>query len=299
MSEMITSMQNKIVKEVRRLADKKFRNATGLFLLEGINLIKDLPYYIEVEYYICTQSRAQELDTLIRQRLNGAVKNEGGAEDAVFCGCGTERAEDVSCGKKGAEDSSLGGENLLDTRISRTRAQVYCVSDEVMQSISDTVTPYGIAAVCRQNDTAFALPKGNALLLDGVSDPGNVGTIFRTAAACGFEDIYLLDCADVYAPKVVRATLGSLFKVRFYRIDGEQALMLVRQTNSAVLDMNGTDILSAPPKSPLLFIAGSEAHGVSDMLKGEAKRTYSLPMKNDIESLNVAVATSVAMYQTL
>ncbi len=272
-------MQNKIVKEVRRLADKKFRNATGLFLLEGINLIKDLPYSIEVEYYICTQSRAQELDTLIRQRLNGTVKNEDGEE--------------------GAGDSSLGGENLSHTRVSRTRAQVYCVSDDVMQSISDTVTPYGIAAVCKQNDTPFALPKGNALLLDGVSDPGNLGTIFRTAAACGFEDIYLLDCADVYSPKVVRATLGSLFKVRSYRIDCEQALTLTRQTNSAVLDMNGTNILSAPPKSPVLFIAGSEAHGVSDMLKGEAKRTYSLPMKNDIESLNVAVATSVAMYQTL
>ena len=268
-------MQNKVVKEVRRLADKKFRNTTGLFLLEGINLIKDLPYSIEVEYYICTQSRAQELDIPISQRLNGTVKNEGGADGASY------------------------GENISHTRVSRTRAQVYCVSDEVMQSISDTVTPYGIAAVCKQNDAPFALPKGNALLLDGVSDPGNVGTIFRTAAACGFEDIYLLDCADVYSPKVVRATLGSLFKVRYYRIDCEQALTLTRQTNSAVLDMNGTNILSAPPKSPVLFIAGSEAHGVSDMLKGEAKRTYSLPMKNDIESLNVAVATSVAMYQTL
>ncbi len=177
--------------------------------------------------------------------------------------------------------------------------KVYQVSEQIMQNISNTVTPYGIIAVCKMPKREFALPKGNALLLDGVSDPGNVGTIFRTAAACGFNDIYLLDSVDIYSPKVVRSTLGGLFKVNAYEIDLYMAIELIQSTNSAVLDMDGVNILDSKVASPVTFIVGNEAHGVRDILCDHAKTVYSLPMQNDIESLNVAVATAVAMYQTV
>ena len=140
---------------------------------------------------------------------------------------------------------------------------------------------------------------GNSLLLVGVCDSGILGTILRTAAACDFSDVYLLDTADVFSPKVVRATLGGLFRVRLHDIDENTALALMNDANGAVLDMGGENIFENKPSSPVLLVAGNEAHGVRDCLKIAAKHTYSLPMKNEIESLNVAVATAVAMYQTL
>lgn len=184
-------------------------------------------------------------------------------------------------------------------RFLSSKTDVYIVDDDVMNFISNTVSPYGIVAVCKIPSVDFQMPTGNALLLDGVSDPGNAGTIFRTAAACGFCEIYLLDTVDIYSPKVVRSTLGGLFKVKACTIDENQAILLVKNTNSAVLDMAGENILDAKVYTPTMFIVGSEAHGVREVLKKEAKTVYSLPMKNDIESLNVAVATAVAMYRTV
>ncbi len=256
MTQIITSTKNQYVKQARSLAQKKFRNETGLFLVEGINLIKDMPSTVQIEYAFATLQRQEEAMSIFGAERNGA--------DFFY-----------------------------------TRAQVYYVSEEVMAYIADTVSPYGICAVCKIPVLPFAMPKGNALLLDGVSDPGNLGTIFRTAAACDFCDIYLLDTADIFSPKVVRATLGGLFKVRAYEIDEAQAIELLRNTNSAVLDMDGANILENKPKNSVLLVSGNEAHGVRDVLRKEAKRVYSLPMKNQIESLNVAVATAVAMYQTV
>ena len=247
--EIISSTQNRLVKLARSLAQKKFREETGLFLVEGINLLRDMPCDVEVQFAFATERRFDE-------------------------------AQEIFAGK-----------NVADG--------VYAVSDAVMQSVADTLNPYGIAAACKMPKREFKLPKGNALLLDGVSDPGNIGTILRTAAACGFCDVYLLNTADFYSPKVVRSTLGALFKSRVYEIDENEALELMQKNNSAILDMNGKNILSAKPQAPILFVAGSEAHGVRESLKNAAKQSYSLPMKNNIESLNVAVATAVAMYQTI
>lgn len=258
MTQIITSTKNQYVKQARSLAKKKFRDETGLFLVEGTNIIKDMPQNVEVEYLLVTEQRQDEIER--------------------FCMLGS------------TNDS---------TRLAFTRAQVYYVSEDVMSYVADTVSPYGICAVCKIPQRTFSMPSGNALILDGVSDPGNLGTILRTAAACNFRDVYLLDTADIYSPKVVRATLGGLFRVNTYTIDQEQALKLMDYTNSVVLDMGGKNILENKPQAPVLLVAGNEAHGVRDILKKSAKNTYSLPMNNDIESLNVAVATAVAMYQTL
>ena len=178
-------------------------------------------------------------------------------------------------------------------------SSLFVVTDSVMQSLADTKTPYGIVAVCKIPSAVCEAPKGNAILLDGVADPGNVGTIFRSAAACGYDAVYLVDSVDVYSPKVVRATLGGLFRVKFYVIDVETAKALIQSTNSAVLDMDGENILTASIEKPILLIAGNEAHGVRDDFARLAKHTYSLPMQNGVESLNVAVAASVAMYRTV
>ena len=244
--EIITSTQNQFVKQVRSLRDKKFRKQSGLFVVEGGNIFKDMPDGLSVEYILATKERLDEVQKLIFS----------------------------------------------------TRVCVYVVSESVMKSLSDTVTPYGLIAVLKTPQVEFSMPKGNALLLDGVSDPGNMGTIIRTAAARGFEDIYLLDCVDVYSPKVVRATLGGLFKVRLCEVDESEAIALLDNLNSAVLDFGGEDLTKAEINSPILIVTGSEAHGVRDSVLAHSKRILTLPMTNGIESLNAAVATAVAMYQT-
>ena len=244
--EIITSTQNQFVKQVRSLRDKKFRKQSGLFVVEGGNIFKDMPDGLSVEYILATEERLDEVQKLIFS----------------------------------------------------TRVCVYVVSESVMKSLSDTVTPYGLIAVLKTPQVEFSMPKGNALLLDGVSDPGNMGTIIRTAAARGFEDIYLLDCVDVYSPKVVRATLGGLFKVRLCEVNESEAIALLDNLNSAVLDFGGEDLTKAEINSPILIVTGSEAHGVRDSVLEHSKRILTLPMTNGIESLNAAVATAVAMYQT-
>ena len=246
--ELITSAKNQYVKLCKSLAEKKFRRETGLFFVEGKNLFKDLPSFVQIEYIFATGEREAEANEL----------------SLVHAG-----------------------------------AKVLFVTDEIVKQLADTMTPYGIVAVCKMPNVEFKMPSGNALLLDGVADPGNVGTIFRTAAACGFEDVYLVDSADIYSPKVVRATLGGLFKVNAYVIDVDTAKELLKNTNSAVLDMGGSNILKENIECPILFVAGNEAHGVRDEFVSLAKKVYSLPMKNGVESLNVAVATSVAMYRTV
>lgn len=262
MAEIISSTKNQFVKLAKSLHDKKFRQETGLFLVEGINLIKDMPASVGIKYLFSTQSRAVELDEILHRNL---------------------KEEDT----------------LVSSSIAYTRAQVYYVTDDVMSYMADTVSPYGVLALCEIPKMAYKKPEGNAILLDGVTDPGNIGTIIRCAAACDFKDVYLLECADLYSPKVVRATLGGLFRVNTYIVKKEEAFELVESTNSAVLDMDGQNILDKKVQSPILLIAGSEAHGVREEIKSKAKKVYSLPMKNGIESLNVAVASAVAMYQTI
>ncbi len=245
--EIITSTKNQYIKEAKALAEKKFRDISGLFLVEGVNIFKDMPKNIVVKTVFCTLERAKEI------------------------------AKIVAC----------------------SNAEVYYVSDDVMRYLSDTVSPYGIVGVLQKFENCFKLPSGNALLLDGVSDPGNLGTIVRSAVAADFLEIYLCETTDIYSPKVVRSTLGGLFKVKFYNISEQQAIQLLENTQSAVLDMDGVSITDSKIKSPVLFVAGNEAHGVRECFKRSAKRVFSLPMKNNIESLNVAIATAVAMYQTI
>lgn len=251
--EIISSTKNQFVKLARSLQEKKFRTETGLFLVEGINLLKDLPDTVETEYLFSTEDRLDEANSIFStSKISGFIN---------------------------------------------TRAQVYCVSEDVMQYISDTKTPYGILAVCKIPNKKFSVNENNAILLDGVSDPGNIGTIIRCAAACDYKDVYLLDCCDLYSPKVVRSTLGGLFRVNTHVISLEEARELIDKKTSAVLDMNGDDIFEKKLSGPVLLIAGNEAHGVRDEFKQNATYKLSLPMKNGIESLNVAVASAVAMYQ--
>ena len=168
------------------------------------------------------------------------------------------------------------------------------VSAEVFSKLSGEAAPQGILAVLKLREPPFAPPAGKCLLLDGVSDPGNLGTIVRTANAAGYEDIYLLGCTDPYAPKCVRAAMSGLFFVRIYRIS--ETGTLFDGVSLICADMAGENVFSFRAPEKFCLVIGNEANGVSGAVRGMCAHTVSIPMRESCESLNAGVSAGILMY---
>ena len=174
--------------------------------------------------------------------------------------------------------------------------RVETVADEVLKSVSEEVTPQGALALAVKPDNAVKPPRGNSLLLDGVSDPANVGAIIRTAAAAGYNDVYLTeDAADAYSQKAVRASMSGIFRVKVMRgsvIDILSAINLPL----CVADMDGESVFTFKSGSAVCLVIGNEGHGVSEEVKKSSAFTVKIPMDNGVESLNAAVSAGILMY---
>lgn len=175
-------------------------------------------------------------------------------------------------------------------------APVYRLKDTVFNLLSATKSSQGIIAVANMKKHCFQLPKGNFLVLDNVRDPGNMGTIIRTAVACDFKEIYAINCVDFRNDKVLRSTMGTVFDAKIMEITMEDFSKL-EKFNLLCADMGGTDIFKVKkPKVQFGIIVGNEAQGISPEILEKASLKISLPMQNNVESLNVAVATGILMY---
>ena len=171
------------------------------------------------------------------------------------------------------------------------------VSDDLLRHLSDEKTPQGI--VCRVKIPHFALcvPKDKCLLLDGVADPGNVGTIIRTANAAGYNEIYMTqDSADAYAPKSVRASMSGIFFTKIYRADRAEILSVLKEIPIVVADMAGGNVFSFTPPKQYALAIGNEANGISEAVFSQAAHTVKIPMQATQESLNAAVSAGIIMY---
>jgi len=174
---------------------------------------------------------------------------------------------------------------------------LYVLVPSVYELVSSTENSQGIIAVAKLSNKKFEKPKGNFLVLDKISDPGNLGTIIRTATACNFNDIYLFNCVDWRNEKVIRATMGTVFDCRLYVSTEAEIAELSNHYPLIVTDMQGKSIYDfTKPKQDFGLIMGNEANGVGQYFKNLAKQSVSLPMANKVESLNVAVATAIIMY---
>ncbi len=171
------------------------------------------------------------------------------------------------------------------------------VTDSVFSKMTDTVNSQGVLAVVEQSNRSLIAPKGNCLVLDALQDPGNVGTLIRTAAACGFTDIYAVNCVDVYSPKVLRSAMSAHFCVNIMQADNmEVVFSLLQDVQKVVAHMQGENVFDTNFHGKIALILGNEGNGVSEFCKLHADSVVSLPMQNDFESLNVAIAGSVIMY---
>lgn len=171
------------------------------------------------------------------------------------------------------------------------------VSEKMFNSLTSTVTSQNIICVCRiKNHEIDSI--GNVLILDNLQDPGNVGTLVRSALAFNFLDIYLVGGADPYSEKVIRSSAGTILSSRLHLVDFETIKENKDKiaTNFIVADMFGESIDQIHlPKERFAVIIGNEGNGVSDDFLSLANTTISIPMANGVESLNAGVAGSIIM----
>ncbi len=251
MIKFISSRDNKTLKLVRSLSQKKLREKNKLYFAEGARISKDAVTYIkdEIEFLLITNEYYKENEEYIN----------------------------------GIEDTDI-----------------YVTDEKLFREACDTENPQGIMAVVKipeREDINY-----NAdyiLILDGVSEPGNMGTIIRTAEAAGIKQICRTEgCADIYNPKTVRASMSSVFRMSFSRIKPEDIEKLQKEgfTVAATVLENSESIEKVRIDGKRALVIGSEARGVSKEISDRSDLSVRIDMFGEIESLNAAVAAGIAMY---
>jgi len=179
---------------------------------------------------------------------------------------------------------------------------VYRVPDRLFTKMSDTKTPQGILCVCALPQTPPLPTKGMYLYCDKVQDPGNVGTMIRTADAMGFSGVMLSpECVDPYNPKLVRSTMGSLFHIQIFTDITPEVLTTMQGCGFTLvvsaLHTRSLSVENWQPMANTIVAVGNEAKGVSDPILHLADTIVKIPMAGSAESLNVAAAASILMYE--
>lgn len=260
---IITSAQNGTVKLAASLKHKKYRDETGLFAAEGIRLAEE-----------AIRSCWRVPFCIVSDDARGRVR----------------------------VDSAI---RILEDR----QVPVYIVSPAIYAKISDTAEPQGVFVAIEKNAPALAeIAAKNArpvvAVLDGVRDPGNVGTIIRSADAAGIDGVILLKgCADAFAPKTIRAAMGSIFHLPVAADIGDDALLAFLSDRrialfAAAVDETAKMYFDAPLKESAAIALGNEGNGVRADLLARASEKIFIPMRGRAESLNVAAAATVIFYES-
>jgi len=195
----------------------------------------------------------------------------------------------------------------LFKRISGTDAELFETTERMIAHLSDTETPQSIAAIAsfKFYDLGELSLRVNPLMVicDGIQDPGNLGTIIRTADAAGADAVILLpETCDPLLPKVVRATAGSVFTIPL--VFAEPGVLLqwlkIKAISLFVTDVNASrSIYEADLRKPLAFALGNEAKGVNESLRKEGEVFVKIPLLGRAESLNVATSAAICLYETV
>ena len=296
----LTSVNNNRVKDIAKLMKSaKSRREKGLFIAEGMRLVAEVPPERLAELYI-------------EDGFPEKLEREEGYKDRIQRL--VERAEE--------------------------RGLCFRVSTSVMQKMSDTDTPQGIMAVVRMNsvgqpygagtkkagaagtngagaDGAGANGAGSHqdyvnqhdcrkqfyIIVDRLQDPGNMGTIIRTAEGAGVTDIIVSrDSVDPYSPKVVRSAMGSLFRMKISISDdlvGDIRALREKGVKVCGTHLSGVEFYDEDFSGDIAFLIGNEGSGLSDEVSAEADTLLRIPMEGQVESLNAAVSAAVVMYEVL
>ncbi len=238
---LYSSIKNEKIKEIKKLNQKKYRDKSNLFLIEGEHLVLEAYKTGNIKELILEQDTVLPLDV-----------------DTMY------------------------------------------VTNDIINYISDTMSPQNIMAVCNKLDEKEDI--GNRILiLDDINDPGNLGTIIRSAVAFNVDTIVLSkDTVDLYNPKVLRSTQGMLFHINIIRKDLNNYIKELKKKGYQLLSTNveyGKNVNSISKNEKCAIIMGNEANGVKSELAQLCDDYLYIDMNEDCESLNVAVATSIILYE--
>ncbi len=208
--------------------------------------------------------------------------------------------EAVVSGAQFAEAFIEEGHELMSAVLSGSGATVYTVKRAVMESLANTETPQWVCATVKTPDVPLPeyYPEGLIVVLDRVQDPGNLGTILRTADAMGARGLLLGEgCADPYAPKPLRASMGSIYHVPVWNGPLEAELSRLKEQGFVLVcgHLKGKNALPKVGNRCALVI-GNESNGVSDSV-AQMCETYRLPMYGRAESLNASIAAGILIYE--
>lgn len=216
----------------------------------------------------------------------------------LFAADGTKLLEEAVRYERGLETVILS--DGIEVPLLPDSVRLVRVPGDVMESISPMASPQGAVFLCRLPASVPFEPKPGMLLLDGIQDPGNLGTILRTADALDVPVALLEGCADAYSHKVVRAGMGAVFRTRVITATWETARQRFVSAGIPVavtaLDERAVDIRLAR-LSAMAVVIGSEGQGVRREILEAADQKLIIPMNSHCESLNAAVAAAIAMWQ--
>lgn len=254
--QVITSKDNEFVKYVKKLKEKKYRDQSQEFIIEGIKLVKE------------------------------AIEEKANIKQIIIC--------------DNCEDSGIIPKDLM-YEIAKYNC-VY-VTENILKTMSDVNAPQGIMAIIERNNNENNIDYNQDIIvvLDDMQDPGNLGTILRTVDSIGLNQILVSKgTADCYNPKVVRSTMGAIFRIKIIECaDLEQTLKEIQknnfklvvsslQTNNSLYDINF---------NKKVIIIGNEAKGVEPQIQKMADEKIKIPMLGKTESLNASVATGIILYE--
>lgn len=188
-------------------------------------------------------------------------------------------------------------------QVERLRSQgvdVEEVSASVMKSISETEAPQGILAVLEATQLPIPQSSNFILIPDQIRDPGNLGTLLRSAAASGVQAVLIpSETTDAFAPKVLRSGMGAHFRLPIHSMSWEEIRKFIAGLQVFVADMDGQSCWDTDLSKPIVLIVGNEAEGASESAQKLANGKISIPMSGETESLNAGVAGSVLMFEVM
>ena len=253
--QIISSKDNETIKYIKKLKDKKYRDETGEYIVEGIKLVKE------------------------------AIEENSKIKHIIIC-------EDCE------SDSKIEQSLLYDI----AKNNCIYVTKQVFQHITGVETPQGVLAVVEKNNKKeIDYNKDIIIALDGIQDPGNLGTILRTVDSANLNQIILSnDCVDPYKTKIVRSTMGAIFRLNIIETKNLKETLEKAQKNKfdimvTALDTNN-NIYNVEYKNKVIVI-GNEANGVSKEIQDIANCKVKIPMLGRTESLNASVATGIIIYE--
>lgn len=254
--QVISSKDNETVKQIRKLKDKKYRDQTGQYIVEGIKLLRE------------------------------AIEENAKITTIVVCD---------DCEKNGT----------LDKKLLYEIAKFNCiyVTEKIFNLLTDVSNPQGVLAVIEKNNTKTEInwDEDLILVLDNVQDPGNIGTILRTLDSANLKQIIISKgSGDVYNPKVVRSTMGAIFRVNVIESDNiADTIKEIKKHKYTVMatDLDTDSSIYDEKYSKCAVVIGNEANGVSKEVLDLADKKIKIPMLGKTESLNASVATGIILYE--